>query len=51
MAGIASREQRLGPRLERAEIERIMKETGFDQQLKIFGQWQQWEKGLRGRQK
>jgi hypothetical protein len=28
-----------------------MKETGFDQQLKIFGQWQQWEKGLRGRQK
>jgi carboxypeptidase Q len=47
--GVANREQRLGRRLARTEIERAMKETGFDQQLKIFGQWEQWEKGDRGR--
>lgn len=51
MAGIANRPERLGRRLERAEIERIMIETGFDKQLKIFGQWVQWERGERGRQK
>ena len=51
MTGIANQEQRLGRRLERAEIEKVMRETGFDQQLKIFGQWAQWERGERGRQK
>lgn len=51
MAGLANRDARLGRRLNRDEIERIMMETGFDQQLKIFGQWTQWERGERGRQK
>ena len=51
MVGLANRAERPGPRLQRAEIERLMKETGFDQQLKIFGQWDQWERGERGRQR
>ncbi len=51
MLGLANRAERPGPRLQRAEIERLMKETGFDQQLKIFGQWDQWERGERGRQR
>ncbi len=49
LTGIANREQRLGKRQDRAEIERLMKETGFDQQLKIFGQLEQWERRERGR--
>jgi Zn-dependent M28 family amino/carboxypeptidase len=51
MMGIANREERLGRRLARPEIDKLMRETGFDQQLKIFGQWAEWESGKRGRQK
>jgi carboxypeptidase Q len=48
--GIAEIPERFGPRLSRAEIEAMLKETGFDKQLKFFGVWPMWEKGVRGRQ-
>lgn len=47
--GIANAPDRLGPRLRRAQVEETMRETHLDEQLKIFGIWQQWEAGKRGR--
>ncbi|HYL83589.1 MAG TPA: M20/M25/M40 family metallo-hydrolase [Candidatus Angelobacter sp.] len=47
--GIADRTEPLGKRLTRAEIETQMKETGVDQQMKLLGYWEAWEKGQRGR--
>jgi Zn-dependent M28 family amino/carboxypeptidase len=41
----------LGPRLSRAEVEKDMKETHLDQELKDMGMWDEWVKGTRGRQK
>jgi hypothetical protein len=46
---LADSPQRVGPRLTRAEIEQTMHETHLDDQLKVFGIWQQWESGKRGR--
>jgi hypothetical protein len=40
----------LGPRLSRAEIDALLKQTGLDEQMKAAGIWQQWESGQRGRQ-
>jgi hypothetical protein len=47
--GIADRTEPLGKRLSRAEIERQMKETGLDQQMKTLGYWDAWQSGARGR--
>ena len=46
---LADREQRIGTRQTRAEIEALMKETGLDQELKDEGLWKIWESGERGR--
>jgi Zn-dependent M28 family amino/carboxypeptidase len=46
---LANSSERLGPRIKRAEIERTMRETGLDQQMKLFNMWEDWEKGKRGR--
>jgi Zn-dependent M28 family amino/carboxypeptidase len=46
---LANSPQRLGPRIRRAEIEQTMRETGLDQQMKLFNMWNDWEKGNRGR--
>jgi hypothetical protein len=46
---IANAPERLGPRLNRSQIEQTMRETHLDKQLKVFGIWQQWESGKRGR--
>jgi carboxypeptidase Q len=46
---IADASVRLGPRLNRAQIEQTMRETHLDDQLKTFGIWKQWESGKRGR--
>jgi hypothetical protein len=46
---IADSPERLGPRLNHAQIEQTLKETHLDEQLKTFGIWQQWERGERGR--
>ena len=49
MLGIAQRDARLGARLSRAEIEALIKETGFDQYLKDEGIWEDFLAGRRGR--
>lgn len=47
--GVADRAEALGKRLTRAEIELHLKETGVDKQLKLFGLWDAWQSGERGR--
>jgi hypothetical protein len=47
--GIADRAEPIGPRYSRAEMEKLMKETGLDQELKTQGMWGDWERGARGR--
>ena len=48
--GLADREQPLGKRLSRSELETLMKETGLDQEMKSQGYWPAWQSGQRGRQ-
>lgn len=50
MVGIANRDARLGKRQSRTEIETLMQQTGFDAQMKMFGMWNDWASGRRGRQ-
>jgi carboxypeptidase Q len=47
--GLANSPQRLGPRIKRAQIEQTMRETGLDQQMKLFSMWDDWDNGRRGR--
>lgn len=51
LAAFANRDARPGPRQSRAQIEAQIKATGFDSQMKAFGQWDDWAAGRRGRQK
>lgn len=51
VVGIANRDARLGPRQTRAEVEALLKETGFEQYLKDSGMWNDWLAGRRGREK
>ncbi len=46
---LANAPERVGKRLNHAEIEQTMRETHLDEQLKTFGIWQDWVKGTRGR--
>jgi len=46
---LADAEQRIGPRLSRAETEQLLEETGLDKEMKETGFWPLWEKGVRGR--
>jgi hypothetical protein len=39
----------IGPRLSRAEIGTLLKQTGLDSQLKTLEVWPSWENGQRGR--
>jgi carboxypeptidase Q len=48
---LADTPQAVGPRLDRAQIEQTLRETGLDRQLQPFGIWQEWERGQRGREK
>ena len=45
---LADREQLLGTRQSRAEVEQLLKETGLDQNMKLEGFWPMWDKGNRG---
>ena len=47
--GIADRAEPLGKRYSRAEIDRQLKETGLDEQMKAQGYWPLWENGVHGR--
>ncbi len=46
---LANAPSRIAPRQSRAEIEQLMKESGLDSQLKLFGLWEEWQQGARGR--
>jgi Zn-dependent M28 family amino/carboxypeptidase len=46
---IASAENRIAPRQTRAQVQELMKRTGLEDQIKLFGGWEEWEKGTRGR--
>jgi Zn-dependent M28 family amino/carboxypeptidase len=39
---LANREERLGKRQSRAEVETLLKDTHLDEQMKAFGQWDAW---------
>ena len=47
--GIADRAEPIGPRLTRAQVAQLLKETGLEQQLREQGMWDEWESGARGR--
>ena len=47
---LADRAERIAPRLSRPEIEKLMKDTGLDEEMKTLGLWSAWERGERGRQ-
>ena len=47
--GIADRTEPLGKRLTRAELDALVKETGFDRQMQALGYWDAWQTGARGR--
>lgn len=46
---IADAPERIGKRQSRVEVEELMKRTGLDEQIKLFGGWQEWASGARGR--
>jgi Zn-dependent M28 family amino/carboxypeptidase len=46
---IADAPERIAKRQTRAEVEQLMKQTGLEHQLKLFGGWEEWQKGTRGR--
>src|SRR5579872_4117406 len=46
---LADSPDRIGPRLNHAEIEQTLHETHMDDQLKPTTLWQQWQSGKRGR--
>jgi carboxypeptidase Q len=47
--GIADRVEPLGKRYTRAEIDRQLKESGLDEQMRLQGIWPLWENGVHGR--
>jgi carboxypeptidase Q len=47
--GIADRTEPIGKRLSRAEIETQIEETGLDKSMKLYGLWDDWQSGKRGR--
>jgi carboxypeptidase Q len=48
--GIADREEPIGKRQSRAELETLMKETGLDKELQNLDMWKDFQSGARGRQ-
>ena len=48
---LANGPDRVGPRLNREQIERSMREIHFDEELKAMGMWEEWATGKRGRAK
>jgi len=47
---LANPADRIGPRLNRAQIEQTLHETHLDQELKDMGMWDEWASGKRGRE-
>ncbi len=49
--GMANAKDRVGPRLTHAQIDKILRDSHSDQQMKLLGIWAEWESGKRGRAK
>ncbi len=47
---VADMPDRLGIRQTRSQVERLVKETGMEKQMKLMGLWEMWADGKRGRQ-
>ena len=47
--GIAVREDPLGPRLARDDLEKLLESTGLAREMKLTGLWPGWASGKRGR--
>jgi carboxypeptidase Q len=47
---LANTEERIGPRLTRAEIDQTLHETQLDQEMKGMGMWDEWAARKRGRE-
>jgi hypothetical protein len=47
---LANASERIGPRLNRAQIQQTLQETHLDQELKELGVWDEWAKRKRGRE-
>ncbi|MGA8145362.1 MAG: M28 family peptidase [Candidatus Acidiferrales bacterium] len=47
---LADREERIGPRQSRPDVEQLLKDTGLENDLKDQIMWPLWQKGERGRQ-
>ena len=48
--GIANARDRIGARLTRPQIEKTLRDTHVDEQLRALGIWTEWASGKRGRQ-
>jgi carboxypeptidase Q len=46
--GLAESPERPAPRQTRAEVEKLLRDTKLDEQMKTFGQWNDWAAGKRG---
>ena len=46
---LADDPERIGPRLNRAQIQQNIEQTHFDGLMKTFGMWQAWQQGKMGR--
>ena len=47
---LANAADRIGPRLNRAQVDQTLHETHLDQELKDMGMWDEWANGKRGRE-
>ena len=47
---LANSADRIGPRLNRAQVDQTLHETHLDQELKDMGMWDEWANGKRGRE-
>jgi carboxypeptidase Q len=47
--GLANARERPGPRQSRAEVLRLLGQSGLERQMKAYGLWADWEDGNRGR--
>jgi hypothetical protein len=45
---LANRAERVGARQTRAEVESLIQDTHLEEQMKAFGQWDDWKSGRRG---
>lgn len=48
LLGLANRDGRPAARQTRAEVEQLILRTKVDEQMKVFGQWEDWKSGKRG---